>query len=252
VKVALVALLAILGPRVVPAQPAGCFARGNDEYEAGRFDRALALYDSAAAAGSGAAVYYNRGNAYFRLGEVGRAIADYSRAWVMRPHDRYARHNLAFARQFRPDRTGAADNQILRGITDFFRLPDVWTARLGAGLCFLLAASLLGLFFVHGRRFLLWAAVGLAALFCYGLVSTVSWAAVVDPDRAVVIVPELTLRAGPGAEYKDIAVVHDGLEVTVRERRPEWLLVQVPGGEGGWVEVASIEAVFPRPTRIPD
>jgi uncharacterized protein YgiM (DUF1202 family) len=64
-----------------------------------------------------------------------------------------------------------------------------------------------------------------------------------------VVVPELTLRAGPGAEYKDIAVVHDGLEVAVRERRPDWLLIQIPGGEGGWVETASVQYIFGRPIR---
>jgi len=72
-----------------------------------------------------------------------------------------------------------------------------------------------------------------------------SWAGEASPAKAVVVTPELTLRSGPGEDYRDILIVHDGLEVHVREQRGDWVLLQAPGGEGGWSRSRSIERVFP-------
>lgn len=236
--------LCILHPAV--ASPVDLFGRGNAAYEAGDFQQAVTLYDSAATLTTGAEVFYNRGNAYFKLGEIGRAIADYSRAYVLKPHDGDIRHNLAYARQFRPDKSLTIENPLLRMLTAFLRLPDAASARVLAGLFFFLSLVGLALFFVRGRRVFGWTALGLGVAFLYCFVSAASWDAATGPERAVVVQPELTLLSGPGPEYKEIAVVHDGLEVTVRERRPGYVLIQIPGGDGGWVESASVERIFAR------
>jgi len=228
------------------APAADLFKRGNAAYEAGDFAGAVALYDNAASVSASAGVLYNRGNAYFKLGEVGRAIADYSRAYVLRPHDEDIRYNLAFARQFRPDKTLAIENPLVRMLTDFLRLPDAASARFLAGLFFFLALGSLALLFIRGERLFGWVALGLGVLFLYCFISAASWGEVTSPAHAVVVQPELTLRSGPGPEYKEIAVVHDGLEVTMREQRPGYVLIQIPGGDGGWVESAAVEPIFAR------
>jgi uncharacterized protein YgiM (DUF1202 family) len=115
-----------------------------------------------------------------------------------------------------------------------------------AGLFFFLALASLALLFVRGERSFGWIALGLGVLFLYCFISAASWGAVASPAHAVVVQPELTLRSGPGAEYKEIAVVHDGLEVMLREQRPGYVLIQIPGGDGGWVESASVERLFAR------
>jgi hypothetical protein len=239
-------LLCVLGGSCVAASPADLFSRGNAAYETGDFQQAVALYDSAAALTASAEVLYNRGNAYFKLGEIGRAVADYNRAYVLKPHDKDIRHNLSFARQFRPDKSLTIENPLLRMLTALLRLPDAGAARLLAGLFFLLGSAALALLFLRGQRPFGWIALGLGVLFLYSLLSSASWTAVTGPERAVVVQPELTLRRGPGPEYKDIAVVHDGLEVTVREERPGYVLIQTPGGDGGWVESSSVERIFAR------
>ncbi len=220
------------------------FGRANAAYETGNYEQALALYDSAAAQGRRAAVYYNRGNTYFKLGQLGRAIADYNRAWVLAPQDRDIRHNLAFVRQYRPDKSLSLENPVARIVAEALRLLGYSAVRILAGVLFLLTAAAFALLFIFDRRLFLWVGIGLAGLFLYFFLAQLSWGAVVDRSRAVVVVPELTLRSGPGAEYKEIIVVHDGLEVSIREARPGWVLVQAPGGEGGWAEASAIERIF--------
>jgi tetratricopeptide (TPR) repeat protein len=228
------------------AAPADLFSRGNAAYEACNYLQAVALYDSAAAEMTSAELLYNRGNAHFKLGEIGRAIADYNRAYVLKPHDKDILHNLAFARQFRPDKSLTLENPLARMITDFLRLLDAASARVLAGLFFFLALAGLALLFVRGQRLFGWIALGLGVLFLCCFISAANWGAVTGAEHGVVVQPELTLRSGPGQEYQEIAVVHDGLEVMLRERRPGYVLIQIPGGDGGWVESASVEPVFAR------
>jgi hypothetical protein len=224
----------------------GFFGRGNAAYEAGSYPQAAALYDSAVREKPTAAAYFNRGNALFKQGQVGRAIADYNRAWVLSPADRDIRHNLAFARQYRPDKQLLLDNPLQKLLTAALRLADSASTRVLAGVMFLVALGLSGLALWRSSRILGWLTLPAGFVFLYFLGATVSWSSVTSGTRAVVVVPELVLRSGPGAEYKDIVVVHDGLEVVIREARPGYVLVQMPGGEGGWAETAAIERIFSR------
>uniref|UniRef100_A0A7C4GFY3 Tetratricopeptide repeat protein n=1 Tax=candidate division WOR-3 bacterium TaxID=2052148 RepID=A0A7C4GFY3_UNCW3 len=220
------------------------FARGNEAYEAGQFAQAVTLYDSAAAVPGRAEVYFNRGNAWFKQGKVGKAIADYLRAWALSPHDPDIRYNLEFSRRFRPDRNATRPNPLVDTATRMLRFLPAPFVAIGAGLMFLLAAAGMAVMSVSGRRAAGWLALGAGMLFVYCLAAQASWASATSPARVVVIVPELVLRAGPGAEYKEIVIVHDGMEATARERRPGWVLIQVPGGEGGWVEDGTVEQIF--------
>ena len=231
---------------LLTATPGEQYNRANEAYEAADYAQAVTLYDSAAAQVLAADVFYNRGNARFKLGQVGRAIADYLRAQALDPHDPHIRHNLDFARAYRPDRTLSVPNPLVRFLVGLLRFLSLAAARLLTGLLFLLAAAALTVLFVRRSRVGLWFAVGFGVLGLYCFMSWMSWAGAVSPHRVVVVVPELTLRSGPGQGYKDILIVHDGLEVTVRERRGGYVLLQAPGGEGGWAESSTVEQVFPR------
>jgi uncharacterized protein YgiM (DUF1202 family) len=226
--------------------PTEFFQQGNAAYESGKYAAAVVLYDSAALTSRSAALYYNRGNAFFKQGQVGRSIADYLRAYVANPRDRDIRNNLDFARSYRPDKLLVIDNPLARMLTGILRFIDLSTAQLLAGVLFLLASAALALLFVRGDRVFGWIALGLGVLFLYCVTSWLGWNSEVNRSRVVVVVPEVTLRSGPGPDYKDIAIVHDGLEGVVRERRPGYVLVQMPGGQGGWVEDSSVEQVFGR------
>jgi tetratricopeptide (TPR) repeat protein len=231
-------------PTAFATSPGDHFSRANQAYEAGDYQSAVALYDSALALTVSAPAFYNRGNAFFKSGQIGRAVADYNRAYVLSPADQDIRANLEFGRAYRPDKTTDLPNPLLRGLTAFLRVPDVSTARLAAGVLFLLAMLGLALGFGLGYRPGFWTAAGLGVLFIYAAASWLSWSAETNPNKAVVTVPEITLRSGPGEDYKEMVIVHDGLEVTIAGRRGDYVLLQAPGGLGGWAPAASVERIF--------
>jgi tetratricopeptide (TPR) repeat protein len=239
--------LGILGVLAVAsfAQPARWLEQGNLAYESADYGTAVALYDSALARVTDARLLYNRGNAWFKQGETGRALADYLRAAVLAPNDPDIRHNIEFCRAFRADRNLVVPNPLVALLTRLLRLLDLAVVRVLTGVLFLLALAAFAWLLVTRNRAGLWLGVALGALCLYSLLSWLSWSADVSPARAVFIEPETILRSGPGEDYRDMVIVHDGLEVAVRERRGEWLLVQAPGGEGGWTRQSALERVFP-------
>jgi tetratricopeptide (TPR) repeat protein len=220
------------------------FARANAAYEAGRFDEAVVLYDSTLMAVKSAAVYYNRANAHFKANRIGKAIADYLRAWRMKPRDQDILFNLNFTRQFRVDRNPNPEGVFARLSRTLFTIFNPAESRLITALLFFISALLFAGFFIIRRQGLLIAGLVLGLIFLLFFGSVVYWRGATAPDRVVVVVPEVILRSGPGDEYKEIAAVHDGMEAKIIEHRPEWVLVQIPGGLGGWVRTDAVERVF--------
>src|SRR5207249_8839840 len=71
----------------------------NKLYEQGKHSEAAANYEKLIQTGwVSAALYFNLGNALFKSGQIGRAIAAYRQAEQLAPRDPDVRANLQFAR----------------------------------------------------------------------------------------------------------------------------------------------------------
>ena len=64
--------------------------------------------------------------------------------------------------------------------------------------------------------------------------------------RYVSEVREITLRTGPGAEYKITSMIKSGTPMTVLEQSEDWTRVQLTGDKEGWVLAQFLQ------TKVPD
>ena len=79
---------------------AGDFEEGNELFDQGKFLEAKQHYENIVESGqAGANVYYNLGNADYRLGSAGRAILDYERALALNPRHPEETANLRLLRE---------------------------------------------------------------------------------------------------------------------------------------------------------
>ncbi len=77
------------------------FAAANQFYADKDYARAIEAYREVIARGvESAELYYNLGNASFKHGDLGHAIANYLKARRLAPDNEDIRHNLEFARRF--------------------------------------------------------------------------------------------------------------------------------------------------------
>lgn len=229
---------------VLALAPAGAYNQGNQLYARKDYAGAADAYRKALEPGPSAAACYNLGNALFKSGHVGRAIVQYRRAYHLAPRDGDVRANLAFARGYRADKLLSAPGPLAQALDDAFHLLSAREAAWLAAVSSLLAALALALWIVRRWKAAAGLAIALAFVSLLALVTQRVWSATMDARPAVVVVPEVDVLGGPEADARQILLVHDGTEVSIRERRGDYLLVQLPGGSGGWLRATALERVY--------
>ena len=232
------------GAALSQANPDQLFQEANQAYDqkdySAAVDKYKTLLDSGAATAS---VYYNLGNAHFRLGNLGEAIWSYRKAQKLSPNDRDLSANLEFARLYRVDKLAEAGGFFL--IEFFTNLPN----RLGltlmtwsVTLCWWLVLAGLFLLFVYKKRnrlILITLLASVVLLFWSGI-SLWSGAKTEQKTFAVVLASQAETKSGPGEDYVSLFSVHQGLECEVEEEREGWYLVYLPNGTRGWVPSKSL------------
>ncbi|HET9419082.1 MAG TPA: hypothetical protein VFO30_07055, partial [Chthoniobacterales bacterium] len=93
------AVICLLWVRPTFAQPDAEFSKATQEYSAGHFQEAINGYEALVRSGEWSAnLFYNFGNAYFRVADFGHAILNYERALALERHHPEAEANLRIAR----------------------------------------------------------------------------------------------------------------------------------------------------------
>jgi hypothetical protein len=224
--------------------PAESFNQGNQSYSRNDYPAAIAAYTLALQGASDPAIHYNLGNAFFKSGQLGRSVIEYQRAWLLASRDNDVQTNLRFVRSYRVDKILTVPSPLTDLLDRAFHWLSLREAALLAALGFGLGALLLSLFVVFRKPLLLYVSILALLPFLYGSITAAVWRSFRGSHPAVVVVPEASARSGPGEDYKDIVLLHDGTEVGIREVRGDWLLVQLPGGTGGWVRKEVLVRVF--------
>jgi len=220
------------------------FDAANKLYEQGKFLEAAAAYEKLLQSGAPAdAVYFNLGNAWFKAGQTGRAIAAWRLAERASPRDPSVRFNLQFARKRvigSDTPTGPLWQRALGSLT-----LNEWTVLTSVMLWIWFLLLALREFKPALRRVLsgYTATAGLGALLlALGLAGA---AALQFNNRpAVVIVSEAIARTGPLDEAKVLHKLRDGTEVvvldekevTVGDKKQTWLQVRDYARRTGWVK----------------
>src|SRR5204863_6797414 len=82
-----------------PAQTDSNFTKANQENAQDHFTKAISGYEALVRAGQCSAnLFYDLGNAYFRVGDFGHAVLNYERALALERHHPEAMANLQIAR----------------------------------------------------------------------------------------------------------------------------------------------------------
>jgi len=210
------------------------FDAANKLYELGKFTDAAAAYENMIHAGAASsAVYFNLGNAYFKSGQLGKAIAATREAENLTPRDPDVRANLQFirARVQAPTGSPASWQQWLKTLT-----LNEW-----AVLTAVIVWVWLGLWILiqfrpqlkQALRAALWC--GGVAVFVFSGCTYAAWSSE-STKTAIIITKDAVLHNGPLDEAPTTATVHDGAELPVLDTKNDWLQVRVDNQRVGWVK----------------
>ncbi len=183
-------------------------------------------------------LFYNIGNAYFRMEDLGRAILNYRRAAQFIPNDPNLKQNFAYARSQRVDRI--EDTQKTR----MFRMLLFWhydfsstTRSVIFAVCYALfwAALLVRIYFRKVPAGLI-AGAAFVGILCFGSLAADYLRQERNPG-GVLLADEVTARKGDGITYQPSFKdpLHEGTEFLLIEKRNGWYHIRLNDGRKCWI-----------------
>ncbi len=223
------------------------FFEANQAYKDHQFQQAidgyLHLIDNGPENGQ---VYYNLGNAYFRLGDLGRAILSYERARLLIPRDGDLSFNLSHARNQTQD---AAIDLQMSSLSDFLGLGGLnrYEAFLGFVLLNFLFFALLCIRLYKKTEWTYYLSIFLAIVIGIGgCALALKWTARATDNRAVVLSQEVLVQAGPDSRNTVLFKLHAGTLVRVERTENDWTLLKLSKDKRGWAESNQLERIIKR------
>ncbi|MCC8035456.1 MAG: tetratricopeptide repeat protein [Rikenellaceae bacterium] len=224
--------------------------RANGAYVQGDYELAAIIYDSIRTEGYvSSKLYYNLGNAYFKLGRTGLSILNYNRALKISPSDPDTRHNLKIAETHAKDKIEAVPVFFMRSWIRSWRQSmssDGWAVM---SLVMFAAAMGLILLYLLSRRLSARKAgfYGALAALILAFVSVIFAAGqkndMLDSGEAIVLASAVPVKSSPDNASKDIFIVHEGTKVFTGERLNHWVEITLADGNKGWILESAIEVI---------
>ncbi|MCR9181481.1 MAG: tetratricopeptide repeat protein [Flavobacteriaceae bacterium] len=218
------------------------FDQGKVHYKESNYEAAISSWESILESGEhSAALYFNLGNAYYRIDQIAPSIYYYEKALQLAPGDSEIKNNLAFAQNQTIDIIEPLPKNLfsswIERTTQLFSFNN-WAKTavvfiIGFVLLFLLyyfsvAAMKKRLFFISS--FLsLFLSLG-CVFFAFN-----NYAQVNDAKTAILFASSSQVRSEP-LERADISfVIHEGTKVKIISEEEEWVRIKLADGKDGWM-----------------
>jgi len=218
------------------------FSAANELYAKGKFADAATAYEKILqTGGQSPALLFNYGNAEFKSGHLGQAIAAYRRAELLAPRDAELRANLAFVRNQVQGAT-LREGRWQSWVSSLTLNEGAWLTAVFFWLLFaLLAARQIRPALAPKLRSATRLAVALTIF--SGAVLGLQAANHFYASVAVVTGAEATARSGPFDDAQSAFTAHDGAELRVLDKHDDWIQVAGNGGKIGWVNKKQVEVL---------
>ena len=226
------------------------FATANQAYQSGNYRAAADGYESILKSGNvfSKELFFNLGNAYFRLNNIGLSLLNYERALRLDPSDSEIQQNLVVARS--------------RVSDDIEPVTTVFFMRWWQSLRNLFPAdtwSIFGLFFIWfgAGGFAIWLLDSERQRKKYGFLTGLvaiplsiilfllaqSAATVMQTPFAIVLTHETNLKNAPDPNATTINMLHEGLKVEILDKIGSMTKIKLPNGEDGWLPTTDVEKI---------
>jgi tetratricopeptide (TPR) repeat protein len=245
----LILLLSLLPFFTITAQQE-LFDQANENYTQEQYAEAVAMYDSIHSLGlSSAELYYNLGNAHYKMGHISSCILNYERALQLAPNDKDITYNLELVQQHVVDKIEMLDVFFLKKMLYNTRITQTSNTWAKLSLVSFAATLFFLLFFFLSRRTLIKRITFyLSILTLIITLVSLSFSSNVKHDMtshesAIVFSPTVTVKSSPNESGTKIFVLHEGTKVQIVDRLGEWVEILLSDGNKGWMKSETIEEI---------
>ena len=225
-------------------------AEADSAYTNEHYQKSAELYEQLLKQGVSADLYYNLGNAYYRMDNMTLAVLNYERALLLSPGDGDIRFNLQMARSKTIDKIVPESEMFFvtwyRSLINLQSV-DAW-ARLA--LIALVGAILLALAYLFANAIWL-RKVGFFGGMFFVLVFLASnlfaWQqkrALIHRTGAIIMPAAVNVKSTPSKNGTDLFILHEGTKVNITDgTMRQWKKIRVADGKEGWLETKEIEII---------
>ncbi|MGD9898571.1 MAG: SH3 domain-containing protein [Calditrichaceae bacterium] len=226
------------------------FVQANQLYQQGKFEQALEVYNKILNEGyESGELHFNIGNAYYRLGKIGKSRLSYERAQKFLKGDEALEQNLKLVQARLVDQIENPPRLFLA---------VWWDALLNLFNISLLTIIVSGLFWMtimigglrlyyrfrgrYGRLKGVFAVVlTVFLLFSFIMINKIY---IFETEKyGIILNPSVTLYAEPSNTGTELFVVHEGTKVRIERKNQMWFEVKLADGKTGWVQRENFEII---------
>jgi tetratricopeptide (TPR) repeat protein len=238
------------GTALLAQNPEQIFEDGNRLYQEKRFSEARDAYESLLNNGYASGdLYYNLGNAHYKLGDIAQAILNYERAMRLKPNDEDLRHNLTLANLMLADKIEPTPRLFVwdywDGVKGAFSVESVIWMTYGVFVLCIGSFCIVVISRSHQtQKTAMVGGTGTALVFVVLLL--VCLARISDlgrDDIAVVTQDIITIKNSPDVKSSDAFILHSGVKVQVTDRVGGWIKIQLADGKVGWMKNGGAERI---------
>ena len=213
------------------------------------YEKALLRFERLVAEGDirNGKLFYNIGNIYFLLDDMGRAILNYRRAEQYIPNDPNLAKNLTYARSLGRDKLDINEHEKIVQTLFFFHYDLGTQTRLILFSIFYISFWIFAAIKIFSKRpYTSWG-LGVALFFTilFGGSLLVERHQANSIREGVILDLEVSARQGDAESYQPSFAdpLHAGTEFKLLENRGAWWQIELPDGRSAWIPAKSGELV---------
>lgn len=218
------------------------FDNANAAYDSGDYQQAADIYSKILHDGFASwELYYNLGNTYYRMDQMGYAILNYERALRLAPNKQVIKDNLQLASSKTVDNIEPLPRMFLvQWLHSIARLtsPRGWRTLLIVFLT--LTAASACIFFIakqYRTRRTLFVTGVLMLFFTIIFIFFAAFSAKISTNNteAVVVDPMIVVKSSPDAKSVDKFIIHEGTLLNITDQQDDWWQITIADGKSGWI-----------------
>ncbi len=230
------------------AQSEAAFDKGKEQYKAGNFQGAIAAWKKIVDGGEHSAnLYFNLGNANYKLNNIGESVYYYEKALQLDPSDSDIKTNLAFAENARIDAIEPLPQTVFNKW--YKSISGIFTFNGWAILAIVFAFAFVALFLVYyfiaseTRKRILFSLSIVSILFLIGSLSMafITFSEFEKNKPAIVFADEVTIKSEPNLRSNNAFVIHEGTKVQILSQDGDWFRISLSDGKDGWILASEIK-----------